>query len=73
MKWIEAKVVFDAEDIHLAGELISNLKKILQLNPLKAGRRIRLVVRVGMRLSVIFQKTGRSKTAARFWKRDWPY
>jgi ribosomal protein L11 methyltransferase len=25
MKWIEAKVVFDAEDIHLAGELISNL------------------------------------------------
>jgi len=25
MRWIEAKVVFDAEDIHLAGELISNL------------------------------------------------
>ena len=25
MKWIEAKVVFDAKDIHLAGELISNL------------------------------------------------
>jgi ribosomal protein L11 methyltransferase len=25
MKWIEAKVVFDAEDHHLAGELISNL------------------------------------------------
>jgi ribosomal protein L11 methyltransferase len=25
MKWIEAKVVFDAEDIHLAVELISNL------------------------------------------------
>ncbi|MGD9239014.1 MAG: 50S ribosomal protein L11 methyltransferase [Desulfobacterales bacterium] len=25
MKWIEAKVVFDAEDKHLAGELISNL------------------------------------------------
>ena len=25
MKWIEAKVVFDAQDNHLAGELISNL------------------------------------------------
>ncbi len=25
MKWIEAKVVFDAEDHHLAGELITNL------------------------------------------------
>jgi ribosomal protein L11 methyltransferase len=25
MRWIEAKVVFDAEDKHLAGELISNL------------------------------------------------
>ncbi len=25
MKWIEAKVVFDAEDNHLAGEVISNL------------------------------------------------
>ncbi len=25
MKWIEAKVVFDAEDNHLAGELITNL------------------------------------------------
>jgi ribosomal protein L11 methyltransferase len=25
MKWIEAKVVFDAEDKHLAGEVISNL------------------------------------------------
>jgi ribosomal protein L11 methyltransferase len=25
MKWIEAKVIFDAEDIHLVGELISNL------------------------------------------------
>jgi ribosomal protein L11 methyltransferase len=25
MKWIEVKVIFDAEDIHLVGELISNL------------------------------------------------
>jgi len=85
MKWIEAKVVFDAEDNHLAVELISNLffefdlkgvaeedKKTQQLSPLKAGRRIRLVVPTSMRWSVIFQKTGRSKGAARFWKRDWP-
>ena len=83
MKWIEAKVVFDAEDQNVAAELISNLffefdlQGVVEEDPAIGPTEDWAEDSIGraQQHAIIgyFPKDRRAKSVAGFWKKNWPF